>query len=213
MNHIIHRALISSLCLLCATTTQAQIVTTEPPETTVFPEPAEYCFPQTSLHREFTGTGFNLRLNYHLIVPNTDLAKAGDVFVGARFKDRPNELWLLSGNTWRNAEDKVGNWPSAYFRFDDQLRPIVPISFSYDPEVASTYGDGEIWIGYGLRTNRNPTQEAFQESFDEMMRKQRFSLLWEIKAANTPFPGELHAESAQICLKATQMERTVYKAL
>lgn len=208
-----HQFLHTTVCLLSAATVHAQIVISDPPETTIFPESAEYCFPQTSLHREFTDSGFNLSLNYHLIIQNADHANAGDVFVGARFKSRPDELWLLSGNVWRNSDDKVVSWPSVYVRYDDQLPPIVPISLSYDPVAVSTFGDGEIWVGYGLRTNKNPTPEAFQESFDEMMRSQRFSLLWEMKPGKTPFPGELHAESSKICLKATQMERTVYRAL
>lgn len=201
------------VCLLSAAAAHAQIIISAPPETTIFPEPAEYCFPQTSLHREFTEGGFNLSLNYHLIIPNENHAKAGDIFVGARFKNKPNELWLLSGNIWRNTEDKIVSWPSVYVRYDDQLPPIVPISLSYDPKIVGTFGDGEIWIGYGLRTERNPTHEDFQESFDEMMRSGRFSLLWEIKAEGKPYPGELHGESSKICLKATQMERIVYRAL
>ncbi len=213
MKHNNYMPFYTIVCLLSAATANAQIIISDSPETTIFPEPAEYCFPQTSLHREFTDEGFNLSINYHLIVPNVDHAKAGDIFVGARFKNSPHDLWLLSGNTWRNSEDKVVSWPSVYIRYDNHLPPIVPISFSYDPEVVEKFGDGEIWIGYGLRAESNPTREAFQESFDEMMRSQRFSLLWEIKSGKTPFPGELHGESSKICLKATQMERIVYRAL
>lgn len=213
MNHIGHQLFSTLVFVLCAMTAHAQIITSDPPETTIFPASAEYCFPQTSLHREFTNTGFNLGLNYHLIIPNDDHDKAGDIYVGARFKSRPDELWLLSGKTWRNTEDKVVRWPTVYVRFDDHLPPIVKISLSYDPVAASTFGDGEIWIGYGLRKNKDPTHEAFQESFDEMMRSQRYSLLWKMEAGKTPFPGELHGESASICLKATQMERTVYRRL
>ncbi|MEX0739969.1 MAG: hypothetical protein WD071_11565 [Pseudohongiella sp.] len=199
--------------LLSFGTAHAQVVISEPPETTMFPEPAEYCFAQTSLHREYTEGGFNLRLNHHLIIANENQTKAGDIFVGARFKSNPDELWLLSGNIWRNAEDTTVNWPSVYYRFDNQLPPIVRVSLSYDPAMVGASGDGEILIGYGLRTESNPTPEAFQESFDEMVHSQRYSVLWEFKSEKKPFPGELHVEDSTICLKATQMERTVHKQL
>lgn len=199
--------------LLTVGSVQGQIVISEPPETMIFPEPAEYCFPQTSLHREFTEHGFNLRMNHHLIIGNENQTKAGDIFVAARFNSNPDELWLLSGNIWRNAEDSGVSWPSVYYRFDNGLPPIVRVSISYDPDLVSAFGDGEILIGYGLRTERNPTPQAYRESFDEMVSSQRFSLLWEIKSEERPLPGELHAEDSTICLTATQMERTVHKGL
>ena len=171
-------------------------------------------FPQTTIHGEFSSHGTYLTINYHVLVSDEDQGQSGDVYIGARFKSNPDEVWLLSGGVWRNSENTTVGWPTSYVRFDDQLPPIVRTRISYDTESASTYGEGEIWVGYGLRLNKNPTPAAFQESFAEMVQSKRYSLLWELKENESKtYPGVLHGESSEICLNTTQMVRTVFREL
>ncbi|MDY6981729.1 MAG: hypothetical protein SV422_01440 [Pseudomonadota bacterium] len=200
------------VCALCTNVAWAQVVIADPPQTTVFKEPQEYCFAQTSLTPELNDLGSHyLRFSYHLLVGEEHQGRPGDIYVGARFRNRPDEWWLFSGAVWRNAQHPTVPWPTAYVRFDDKLPAIWPVSLWYDPEALASLGEGEIWIGYGLRDDPVPTQQAFQESFDEMLRSRRYSLFWEIKPEATPRPGKLHAESSTICLKATEMTRTVFR--
>lgn len=203
-----HQLSCAAIGLIFAATAKAQ----DPSETTIFSEPAEYCFPDTVVHREFTDRGFAMNLAYHVLIPNEDLAGPGDIYVGARFKNRPDELWLLSGTIWRTAENSKVGWPTVYTRFDEQLPPIFRVSVYYDPAAIASLGDGEIWIGYGLRNDPVPTPKAFQESFDEMMRNERYNLFWEILPGKTPLPGKVHPDSATLCLETTQMIRTVPRA-
>ena len=67
-----------------------------------------------------------------------------------------------------------------------QLQPVIPTSISYDPiNISALIGDGEIWVGCGLRSET----ESWREAFDEMTRNQRFDILWEIGVPSLPFPS------------------------
>ncbi|MBL8498167.1 hypothetical protein ABF87_04630 [Nitrosomonas sp. JL21] len=169
---------------------------------TKFSTPAEYCFPQTSLRGGFD----KIILDHHVIISPEDHFKNGDVFVGARFKSKPDVLWLTDGFSWWNIDDNHENaGPKSYT--SGKLQPIVPTSISYNPvDVTEFIEDGEIWVGYGLRSE----SETWRESFEDMKRSQRFNLVWEIGVPGFSFPSAgLHGVLPNICLTATEMKTIV----
>lgn len=201
--HFIPRLLLTTVCFLGIAASQA-----DTSETTEFSAPAEYCFPQTSLRGEFD----KIILDHHVIIPPEDHFKSGDIFVGARFKSQPDTLWLTNGVSWWNADDDIDNpGPKAYSSFS-KLQPVIPVLVNYTPaDVSAFVGDGEIWVGYGLRSEA----ETWRESFEEMKSSQRFSLLWEIGVAGSTLPSPivgLHSLLPTICLTATKMTTTIHVA-
>lgn len=195
MKYFVPQLFLTTVCFLSTTLSQA-----DSSETTKFSAPAEYCFPQTSLRGGFD----KIILDHHVIIPPEHHFKIGDVFVGARFKSKPDVLWLTNGFSWWNVDDdSVG--PKSYA--SGKLQPVIPTSISYDPiDVSAFIGDGEIWIGYGLRSEA----ESWREAFDEMKRSQRFDILLEIGVPGFSFPSAgLHSLLPNICLTATQMTTTI----
>jgi|CXWL01.1.fsa_nt_gi hypothetical protein len=200
MKNVISRLFLTSVCFLGASLSQADST-----ETTKFSTPAEYCFPQTSLRGGFD----KIILDHHVIISPEDHFKIGDVFVGARFKSKPDVLWLTNGTSWWKIDDNSENaGPKSYT--SGKLQPIIPTSISYDPlDVSAFIGDAEIWVGYGLRSET----EAWREAFDEMKRSQRFNILWEVGVPGFSFPSAgLHSLLPRICLTATEMKTTIFIA-
>lgn len=165
-------------------------------ETTVFSAPAEYCVEQTSLR----GTLKNTILEHHLIIPPEDHFKAGDIFVAARFKSRPDEIWLTNGVSWRTQNS---NGPLNVYRASEQMNPVIPISVFFHPmDVSAVVGDGQIWVGYGLRSE----MEDARISFNEMLTHGRYDLIWEAGSAGVGADGI----SRKICFTTTGMTTSVF---
>ncbi|QOJ24834.1 MAG: hypothetical protein HRU78_15270 [Gammaproteobacteria bacterium] len=167
---------------------------------TKFASPGKICFLQTYLYAE-TDNFKSVMLNHYLIVRKEDHFKTGDVFVSFRLKSQPDVLWLYNGGvSWiKQEKEKI---PEFFYNFAQipfgQLQPVIPISISPQPIDVSPYvGDGELWVGYGLRSE----SETAQVSFDEMLSSNRFNLIWEI--GNSVLQPPLG--SSVICLTITEM--------
>jgi hypothetical protein len=179
---------VSTTYLLSAAISQA-----DPKYTTVFSEPVEYCFEQTSLRGGLDRT----ILEHHLIVAPEDHFKPGEVFVGFRRKSEPDKLWLYGGvGGWSDSDDNQ----YLYSRSVDsmqKLEPVIDVPIFLDPmDVTEFAGDGEIWVGYGLR--KDDTETPDEDAFQDMMSKQRYYRLWQI--------GGSIEKNSTICLTTTQME-------
>jgi len=199
MKFFIQKFLLASALLLSALSSQADIVK--------FSAPAEYCFPQTSVRSEL-GKLDKVILDHNLIVNEQDHFKSGDIFVGFRRKSQPDILWLTNGTSWLNAADNSDTTPKAYSIIlpngDGKLQPIMPITLSNEPIDVSAYvGDGEVWVGYGLRAGG----ETWEKSYEEMISNRRFNKIWEI-TGSTPTSG-LPGDLLTICLMATEMKTTI----
>ncbi|MBK6619027.1 MAG: hypothetical protein IPG31_11970 [Nitrosomonas sp.] len=194
-------ASILSVLLLNALSSQAEIVE--------FSAPAEYCFPQTSVKSEF-GKFDKVTLDHNLIVNEQDYFKTGDIFIGFRRKSQPDTLWLTDGVSWHNAADNNEGRPIAYPVMlpngDGKLQPVMPITLMEPIDVSAYVGDGEVWVGYGLKTEG----ETSKKSYEDMISNQRFEKIWEI-TGSTPVSG-LRGDLPTICLMAIEMRTTVMTA-
>ncbi len=195
MKRFLLQSVLAGISLLVASATQANDEIN-----TKFTSPGKICFSQTNLYAE-TGNFKSVMLNHYLIVRKEDHYKTGDVFVGFRLKSQPDVLWLYNGGvSWiKQEKGKVPEFfrNSAQIPFD-QLQPVIPTSIFHHPIDVSPYvGDGELWIGYGLRSE----SETAQVSFDEMLSSNRFNLIWEI--GNSVIPPIIG--SSVICLTITEM--------
>lgn len=193
---------ILSVLLLGALSSQADIVE--------FSTPAEYCFPQTSVKSEL-GKFDRVLLDHNLIINEEDHFKTGDIFVGFRRKSQPDTLWLTDGTSWLNAADTSDATPKAYPVIlpngDGKLQPVMPIAFSNEPIDVSAYvGDGEVWVGYGLRAEG----ETWEKSYEDMVSNRRFNKIWEITGPTTA--SGLPSDLPTICLMAIKMRTTVITA-
>lgn len=192
------KCLIANALLLSAVSLQA--------ETVKFSAPAEYCFPQTSV-RSKSDKFDQVILDHNLIVNEEDHFKTGDIFVGFRRKSQPGVLWLNNGFSWINTADITDaprSRPVMLPNGDGTLQPIMPITVSNEPIDVSAYiGDGEVWVGYGLRA----VGETWKESYENMINNNRFSRIWEI-IPPSPFFG-LPDNSPTICLIATEMKKII----
>ena len=179
---------VSTTCLLSTAISQA-----EPKYTTVFSEPMEYCFEQTSLRGGLDRT----ILEHHLIVAPEDHFKAGEVFVGFRRKSEPDKLWLYSSwGAWSDSDDDQFLYSKSVYSMQ-KLEPVINVSIFLDPtDVTEFVGDGEIWVGYGLR--KDEIEAPDEVAFQDMMDNQRYYRLWQI--------GGSIEKNSTICLTTTQME-------
>ncbi len=123
------------------------------------------------------------------------------MFVGFRLKSQPDVLWLNGDSIWSKHDITNAFSPTAFIpAFNPVLRlqPIIPTRISrYPIDVSAFVGDGEVWVGYGLRLET----ETHQESFDEMLSSQRFNLVWEIGE-----PGLSSTNNfATICVSITEV--------
>ncbi|MEF3076727.1 hypothetical protein V2P20_17010 [Methylobacter sp. Wu1] len=178
---------VSTTSLLSAAISQA-----DPKYTTVFSEPVEYCFEQTSLR----GGLDRAILEHHLIVPPEDHFKLGEVFVGFRRKSEPDKLWLYGlFRDWIDSDDNQYLYPKAFIPVS-KLEPVMEVPIFLDPiDVTEFVGDVEIWVGYGLRKDETSTEE---DAFQDMMNNQRYYRLWQI--------GGSIEKNSTVCLTTTQME-------
>jgi hypothetical protein len=190
----------STACLLGAPFSQADtgarelepIGATQYTENTMeFSKPGRYCFEQTTLR----GAPDKTILDHHLLIPPEDHLKTGDVFVGFRRNSQPDALWLYNGSTWVAADDNQYPYSKAFI-ISSKLEPVMPTSISYYApiDVTEFAGDGEIWVGYGLRKDSTETEE---DSFQDMISNQRYYRVWQIG-------GSVDRQSV-ICLPITQM--------
>ena len=181
------RSVLAISCLLTTAVSQAAVTTT------VFTTPTEYCFQQTVLRGELNKT----TLDHNLIIATADHFKNGNVFVGFHLKSRPDTLWLLASNLKWSAYD--GGNPIDFGPYGittteplRQVMPVMPVPIIPLPlDLTAFSGDGEIWVGYGLR-NSAEVKDAYQD----MINNQRYARIWSI--GGTPY-------SKLICLTATQM--------
>lgn len=198
MEFLSQKLLFASILLLSGISSQADNIK--------FTAPADYCFPQTSVRSEF-GKFNRIILDHNVIINEQDHFKTGDIFVGFRRKSQPDIIWLTDGNTWLNANDNnttPKNYPIILPNGDGTLQPVMPITLSSEPiDVSGFVGDGEVWVGYGLKT----TGETWEKSYADMIDKSRFSKIWDI-IGPTPASG-LPDDLPTICLKATEMKTTV----
>lgn len=192
-------------------------------------EPGEICFPRTSLHADFDkllhaelNKSINVMLDHNLIIPKEDHFKKGLVFVGFRLKSQPDALWLLDGENWTKHNNfnsrPFTEPPKPFSRFvpfatqpEERLQPLMPTNISrYPVDVSAYIGDGEIWIGYGLSSETEASQESSdipavktsQDIFDEMIDSGRFKAIWNV--------GDLLDTFSTICLSITELTETVH---
>ncbi|HTQ99905.1 MAG TPA: hypothetical protein VMH83_07940 [Candidatus Acidoferrum sp.] len=170
-------------------------------ETTTSAAPTDYCFHETTVRGSYS----NLVIDHNLIIPPADQAKPADIYVGARFKSKPNELWLLSGITWRKINTNNDLLSSNALAFQ-ALPLVVPVTITYAPMDVSPYrGDIEIWVGYGFRS----ATDSNLVSYAEMLQSNRYSEVWEaLTSFYTPDLG-LRNPTAIICLKTSEVNKTV----
>ncbi|MDR0779555.1 MAG: hypothetical protein LBF16_02525 [Pseudomonadales bacterium] len=168
MKNLIARLSVGILCSSIAAITSAADFT----ETLS----SQYCVKQTSVRGDYA----NLIIDHNLTIAPEDRRKTGDIYVAARFK-KSGEWWLLGDNMqWRKANSEADLRSAARLSYA-QLPPVVPVQVFYDPaDIRSVAGDGEIWVGYGLRKST----ESLDVSFAEMVAKQRYNLLWEAPPQN-----------------------------
>lgn len=151
----------------------------------------EYCFEQTSQRGGLDRT----ILEHHLIVPPEDHFKPGEVFVGFRRKSEPDKLWLYGiWRDWIDFDDNQYLYPKAFIPVS-KLEPVIEVPIFLDPtDVTEFAGDGEIWVGYGLRKDETSTEE---DAFQDMMSNHRYYRLWQI--------GGSIEKNPTVCLTTTQM--------
>jgi len=202
MKQFISQLLFIGICLFSITLTHAGFEIN-----TKFLPPGKICFPQTSLHAQFNEFE-SVMFEHYLIVSKEHHFKTGNIFVGFRLKSQPGALWLYDGFRWIKY-DNTNNLPAYAFMTNPhiqhgQLQPVTPTFISnYPIDVSAYVGDGELWVGYGLRSATG----IAQESFDEMISSNRFNLIWEI-GEPLQAPGNL-VNVSLICLVITEMDELV----
>lgn len=126
--------------------------------------------------------------------------------MGFRRKSQPDMIWLTDGDEWVNANNDnttPKNYPVILPNGDGTLQPVMPITLSREPiDVSAFVGDGEVWVGYGLKE-----AGASEKSYVDMISNRRFSKIWDITGL-TPASG-LPGDLPIICLTATEMKAFV----
>ncbi len=196
MKHAIQR-----LCLLTAITSCSAISLADIVETTTSSALTTYCVPQTQVRGNYE----NLVIDHNIVIPAVDHFKSGDIFVGARLKSRPDELWLLTGIAWKKINSAT-DLRNAHYRNFSQLPLVAPVSiFHYPTDISEMAGDLEIWVGYGL----GPVTASAEDTFNEMTMSQRYELLWASPLPPTlPVVG-LRNPVADLCLETTAVNRVI----
>jgi hypothetical protein len=198
MKRFIRRSILlgaSAACLLSASFLRASDIFNIV-NTTEFSEPGQYCFQQTSRR----GTLDQIILEHHLIIPSEDHFKTGDVFVGFRRSSQPDALWLTEGSQWRAYDDS--EFPYVNYIGPIKLEPVIKVEVFHAPKDMTEFaGDGEIWVGYGVRQDETATRE---DSFQDMINNQRYYRVWRV--------GDLVVDglNPEICLTTTQMTERVW---
>lgn len=138
--------------------------------------PSVSCLFKTELHGNLSQT----TLTHNLIIAENDRFKAGDVFVGFLRNSRPGELWLLTDNqTWPKYD---GANPATFapngIVSAGGLKPVIELPIIPLPRDLTAFsGDGEIWVGYGLRNSASATEK---DSFQDMLNHRRYDKIWTI---------------------------------
>jgi hypothetical protein len=143
-------------------------------------------------------------LDHYLIVNKEDHFKIGDVFVVFRLRGQDRQ-WLYNGTEWREYADPtiVGAFIQNPYLQTEELQPIIPTSISRYPINVSEYiGIGELWIGYGLRSE----VETFQVSYSEMVESGRLKLVWEVGKSVIP---EDALDVSTLCISMTGMTEVI----
>ena len=160
-----------------------------------YPKPAEYCFNKLAVR----GKSDAVIVEYNLVAEPEEYFRQADIYVVATFKSKPGTVRTTNGFEWVDVNHPLLG-PVPYKSFDE-LQPITPISVFYHPaDVRAAVGDGEIWIGYGFRSEN----ESTQASFDEMISSGRFELIWKAGHIDAVVEGS----TIQICLTTTGMTAT-----
>lgn len=190
--------------LLCITLAQAdELITTE------LSEPGKICFPQTSLRAEPNKFN-NIMLDHYLIIPKENHFKEGFVFVGFRMKNQQDTLWLFDGKDWTKHNDVDAPKPFIPYEYNflplGKLHPVMATFVSNYPIDVSAYtGNGEVWVGYGLTSETRTLQEAF----DDMIKNQRFNLIWEVGNQRLTNVSDFGIPNT-ICLSITELTERIY---
>ena len=174
-------------------------------------EPFDYCFPQSSVERNQNNQGSSILIAHHVLINEEDQATATDIYVAGEFSNDPGRLWFYSGQRWwdENVHDFAG-----YRRVKRGERPLVKVVIEYDPEDYRFSGGGKIWVGYGNRqefVNNWWDMQIAVESYEDMISRENYELLWEIQPEQVPLGGELHVESSYLCLEATRLKSTTIR--
>lgn len=156
--------------------TAAMLPDTELNKTTVLSSPMRFCFYQYEGNDDLTKT----TLSYKFLVAASDHYKEGDVFVGFRQRSVPGVLWLKNGC---NGVKYDGTLQTPSYK----LQPLISLNIIPQPtDVSAFYEDGEVLVGYGLRTKAGATAT---DSFQEMVDNDRFSIIWVVGGKETAAIG------------------------
>ncbi|MDR0779554.1 MAG: hypothetical protein LBF16_02520 [Pseudomonadales bacterium] len=202
MKSLISRFSVAILCSSIVAIASAEDFPGIGPTTTTITsaESSYYCFPQTSVRGNYD----SLIIDHNVIIPPEDQSKSGTIFVGARFKSKPGDLWLLHPSyEWRKVNSDADLASAMYYSFE-KLPLVVPISVFYGPaDIRAAIGDGEIWVGYGLGSFADQTSKA---AFDDMTKNQRYSLLWEAPPSLTYMPQSgLSNSLSRLCFNVNEV--------
>jgi hypothetical protein len=147
----------------------------------------------------------NLVIDHNLVISPENVLEPGNVFIGARFKSKPGELWLLSEDKgWLKINSDADLENAQYAQFD-QLQLVIPVSVFYDPtDISAAIGEGEIWAGYGLRGEAGTSRESFKD----MAESGRYSLVWQApnSLSDAPKSGAI-SSSAILCFNTSEVMR------
>lgn len=125
-------------------------------------------------------------ISFSLVATQAEhIGQSVDIFVGFRMRNQPEKLWLLTRRDtleWR--EYTLGKEPNAYYaQTPNSLQGLdsLTILSSDAPTDLSSLAipgeQGELLIGYGLRTDSSATvSDAFQEMLDNL----RFAVVWRV---------------------------------
>lgn len=106
-------------------------------------------------------------------------------------------MWLLGNDLTWSAYDsaKPINFDPYAITTSGPLLPLMPVPIIPLPLDLTVFsGDGEIWVGYGLRNSADAT---VKDAYQDMINNQRYKKVWLI--------GESIPFSKFICLTATKM--------
>ena len=178
--------------------------------TTVFSKPARYCFDQGYLGTDMR----RATLSYNLVIPPADHFKPGDIYVGFRQRSVPDVLWIpLPGNLnlWSKYNPQQQEVVPFQKAIIDGLQPVEPLYIVQNPiDLTRLIGDGELLVGYGLRTTAQATPK---DSFQDMLDNKRFSVIWVVGSGaiggGMAVYGVQNFPSKRICLKVTEMTQQI----
>lgn len=109
---------------------------------------------------------------------------------------------MLKGPAWRKIESSADLHLAQHSSFDE-LPLVIPISVFVNPaNVSAAAGDGEILVGYGLRSEG----ESPDDSLDEMLLNKRYSVLWEAVTGNKLPEAGLKSPNVTLCIKTAEIE-------